>query len=100
MSDEEYVLRPRNKSSPADDKTSSLTASLDWLRSEFQRGVNQVLSVTPLQPVEKGKCPLCQHLSVNLCWQIQLLDGSRYDAVCLNCGGKVQDLVREFEEKD
>ncbi|HKZ94833.1 MAG TPA: hypothetical protein VJ249_09700 [Candidatus Bathyarchaeia archaeon] len=71
-----------------------------WLQSEFQKGVNQVLSVRPLNPVERGKCPLCQTSDANLVWQIQLLDGSRYDAVCVDCGGRVQDLVREFVERE
>lgn len=72
---------------------------LGWLRLEFQQGNNPVLRLTPLDPVEKGRCPICQHLSVNLCHQLQLLDGSRYDAICLDCGGRIQDMIREFEAK-
>jgi hypothetical protein len=71
---------------------------LGCLRLEFQQGRNQVLSLQPLDPVERGRCPLCQKPDANLCWQIQLIDGSRVDACCLDCGGKILDMIREFEE--
>jgi hypothetical protein len=72
---------------------------LGWLRLEFQSGHgNQVLSIVPLELTTRGTCPLCQKRDVNLVWQIQFLDESRVDACCIDCGGRVQDLVREFEE--
>ena len=91
-------VNPQQSESPTDDKTSGPATILDWLRSEFQRGINQVLALVPLDPTTRGICPLCR-MQGNLVWQVQFLDGSRVDACCHDCGGKIQDLIREFGEK-
>jgi hypothetical protein len=72
---------------------------LAWLRLEFQQGHNPIREgPKPLEPIDKGKCQLCQQFG-NLPWQVQFDDGSRIDACCLSCGGKINDLVGEFRAK-
>jgi hypothetical protein len=77
----------------------SVTEFLNRLRSEFQSGHgNKVLSIEPLEPITRGVCTLCKKTDVALVWQIQLIDETRFDGVCVDCGGAVQDLIREFQE--
>jgi Zn ribbon nucleic-acid-binding protein len=60
--------------------------------------VMTVLAVHALDPVSRGDCPLCGQRDVNLTWQVQLLDGTRYDAVCMNCGGRLLEESRKRDE--
>jgi hypothetical protein len=73
---------------------------LDWLRGQYEKGNNPIVAVVPLDPIIRGTCYLCQKRDANLVWQIQFLDGTRIDAACLTCGGKILDLVQEFEAKE
>jgi len=60
--------------------------------------VKTVLAVLALDPVTHGACPLCKKRNVNLIWQVLLIDGSRYDAVCMDCGGGLLEELRKREE--
>lgn len=72
---------------------------LGWLRLEFQQGNNPILEgPKPLEPIIKGKCPLCQQFG-NLTHQVQFVNGDRIDALCLVCCRKIDDLIAEFRAK-
>jgi len=61
--------------------------------------INTVLSVVPLEPTTIGKCPLCPSANTkNLVWQVQFMDGTRYDAVCMDCGGYLQEELRKRDQ--
>jgi len=57
-----------------------------------------VLSVEALDPVTRGDCPLCEKKDQNLVWQVLMFDGSRYDGVCMNCGGHLKDELQKRDE--
>jgi len=57
--------------------------------------IQTVLSIKALDPATRGNCPLCPRKDVNLVWQVLMMDGSRYDAVCMNCGGYLEEKLRE-----
>jgi hypothetical protein len=60
--------------------------------------VKTVKAVTALDPVFRGDCPLCGKKDQTLTHQVQLFDDSRYDGVCLNCGGRLLDELRKRAE--
>jgi len=60
--------------------------------------VNTVLSVSALDPVTHGNCPICKKRDVSLVWQVLMLDGSRYDAVCMDCGGYLKEELRKRDQ--
>lgn len=57
-----------------------------------------VLSVAALNPAVQGTCPLCNCKDLNLCWQVQMIDGSRYNAVCMDCGGSLLEELKKHGE--
>lgn len=57
--------------------------------------VKTVLSVPALDPVTRGNCSICKKRDVNLVRQVLITDGSRYDAVCMNCGGYLLEKLKE-----
>jgi len=59
--------------------------------------IASVLQVVALDPVTHGNCPICKKRDVNLIWQVQIMDGTRYDAVCMDCGGYLQESLRELK---
>jgi len=59
--------------------------------------VKTVLAVHVLDPVTRGDCPLCGKKAQSLTHQVQLFDGARYDAVCMDCGGRLLDELRKRE---
>lgn len=60
--------------------------------------VKNVLAVTALDPVSRGDCPLCGQRDVSLTWQVQLLDSTRYDTVCMDCGGRLLEQLQKRDE--
>ena len=57
--------------------------------------IKTILSVVALDPVTQGACPICKKRDVSLVWQVLMIDGSRYDAVCMDCGGYLQEELRK-----
>ena len=60
--------------------------------------IQTVLSSSALDPVTRGNCPICKKRNVSLVWQVLMLDGSRYDAVCMDCGGYLQEELRKRDQ--
>jgi len=60
--------------------------------------VRSVVGVVALGPIVRGQCPLCKKKDVNLVWQVLMIDGSRYDAVCMDCGGRLLEELRKRDE--
>jgi len=60
--------------------------------------IKTILAVRPLDPVSRGVCPLCDKRDVNLTWQVQLFDGTRHDAVCMDCGGRLLEQLQKRDE--
>jgi len=52
--------------------------------------ISKIEKIQPLDPIIKGNCSLCES-ATNLVSQVLLKDGSRYDAVCIDCGGRIQN---------
>jgi len=59
--------------------------------------VSKIEKIQPLDPIIKGNCSLCES-ATNLVLQVLLKDGSRYDAVCIDCGGRIQNEFKQLKE--
>lgn len=57
-----------------------------------------VLAIPALDPVTRGDCPICNKKDVSLVWQVQFTDGTRYDDVCMDCGGYIQEEMRKRDQ--
>lgn len=60
--------------------------------------IQTVLTVKALNPVSHGNCPICKKRDISLVWQVQFMDGTRYDAVCMDCGGTLQEKLRKRDQ--
>ena len=60
--------------------------------------IQTVVSILPLDPITQGSCPICKKRDVSLVWQVLFRDGSRYDAVCMDCGGYLQEELRKRDQ--
>jgi len=90
------------KQAPTPQEVGKLSYSATTLKPLPNTGVtlplSDVVGVIALDPVSQGQCPLCKKRDVSLVWQVQLVDGSRYDAVCMDCGGRLQEELRKRGE--
>lgn len=59
--------------------------------------ISTILAIPALNLVARGGCPLCSKRDVSLVWKVLFMDGSRYDAVCMDCGGY---LLEELRKRD
>ena len=60
--------------------------------------IQTVVAVQTLDPVTRGNCPTCKKRDVNLVWQVLFMDGSRYDGVCMDCGGYLLEELRKRDQ--
>ena len=60
--------------------------------------IQTVLSVPDLKPVTRGNCPICKKRDVSLGQQVLFYDDSRYDAVCMDCGGRLKEELQKRDE--
>jgi len=60
--------------------------------------IQTVLAVKALNPITHGSCPICKKRDISLVWQVLMRDGSRYDAVCMDCGGFLQEELRKRDK--
>jgi len=60
--------------------------------------IKNVLAVLPLDPISRGECPLCKKKDQKLVWQVLMFGGSRYDAICMDCGGRLKDELQKRDQ--
>ena len=63
-----------------------------------QIDIQTVLKVVALDPIAHGNCSICKKRGVILVWQVQFMDGTRYHAVCMDCGGYLQEELRKRDK--
>jgi len=59
--------------------------------------ISKIEKIERLDPIIKGNCSLCE-CQTNLVSQVLLKDGSRHDGVCVDCGGRIDEELRKFQE--
>jgi len=97
-------VKPESESSPEKKSLSSaFSPTAVDTGSVAQASTSQVepeniKCVMTLDPITRGTCPLCRRRDVNMVWQVQLFDGSRIDACCMDCGGKLLEQVKKRGE--
>jgi len=89
----------KTKDDKLDDRDDILpTSSRELGNSVTNIDIQTVLSVPALDPVTRGNCPICRKRDASLVWQVRFMNSSRYDAVCMECGGHLQEELRKRDQ--